>query len=172
MCWLERGLVRAFLVLFVPLALAGCQVRPLYSTGASGSAPQADLPAISVQAPGSRMGQVYRNALLYGLRGGGEGAETRYSLSYRLTTHSQGIAVERGTGTPNAYQITGSASFLLKNITTDQSLFGTNVTAVDTYTRSSQSFANIRAKRDAEDRLAQALAQLTEARLTAYFATN
>ena len=52
------------------------------------------------------------------------------------------------------------------------SLFGTSVTVIDSYTRSSQNFANVRARRDAEDRLAQNLANLTQARLAAYFATH
>jgi hypothetical protein len=46
------------------------------------------------------------------------------------------------------------------------------VTAIDSYTRSSQNYATLRARRDAEDRLAQALAHLTQARIAAYFATH
>ena len=89
-----------------------------------------------------------------------------------MTVREQEIAVERGTGTPNAYQLTGGVSFLVKEIATGRSLFGASVTAIDTYTRSSQNFANIRARRDAEDRLAKTLAKLTQARLAAYFATH
>lgn len=170
MSWAERG-ARALLLL-VLLALAGCQVRPLYATAPGAPGPAADLPAISVQPPGDRFDQVYRNALLFGLRGGGGGADPRYDLSFRTNTHAQAIAIERGTGTPNAYQLTGSVSFLLKERASGQSLFGTSVTATDSYVRSSQNFSNLRARRDAEDRLARALADLTEARLAAYFATN
>jgi LPS-assembly lipoprotein len=154
------------------LALSGCTVRPLYAPTAYEAGPQADLPAIAVDEPVSREEQVYRNALLFALQGGGGGEAPRYSLIYRLTLREQEIAVERGTGVPNAYQLIGGVSFLLKDIATAQSLFGASVSAIDTYTRSSQSYATIRAGRDAEDRLAKTLAELTQARLAAYFATN
>jgi LPS-assembly lipoprotein len=89
-----------------------------------------------------------------------------------MTVTEQEIAVERGTGTPNAYQLIGGVSFLLKDASTSESIFGASVTAIDTYTRTSQNYANVRARRDAEDRLAKTLAELTQARLAAYFATN
>ena len=152
--------------------LGACQVRPLYAAAPGEPGPQADLPAISVDEPANREEQVYRNALLFGLRGGGEGDAPGYSLTYRMTVQEQGVAIERGTGSPNTYQLIGGTSFLLKEAGSGKSLFGANVTAVASYTRSSQNFANIRARRDAEDRLATSLAQLTQARLAAYFATN
>jgi LPS-assembly lipoprotein len=168
----SRLAARAALVAVTLLLVAGCQIRPLYAPTATEAGPQADLPAISVDAPVSREEQVFRNALLFGLTGGGAGESPRYSLIYRLTVREQEILVERDTGTPNAYQLTGGVSFMLKDLATGTSLFGTNVTAIDSYTRSSQSFANIRARRDAEDRLAQTLADLARGRLAAYFATH
>ena len=171
MSWLS-ALPRSAIVLAV-LALTACTLRPLYATGgAAGLGPQADLPAISVADPITREEQVFRNALLFSLRGGGDGEAPRYGLIYRLTIRQQEIAVERGTGTPNAYQLTGGVSFLLKDAADGTSLFGASVTGADTYARSSQNYANIRARRDAEDRLAKNLAELTQARLAAYFATN
>jgi LPS-assembly lipoprotein len=154
------------------LGLAACQVRPLYAPSRPGAGPAADLPAIAVDEPASRAEQVFRNALLFAMRGGGAGEAPRYQLVYRMTLREQEIAVERETGTPNAYQLTGGVSFLVKDITSGASLYGASVTAVDSYTRSSQNFANIRARRDAEDRLAETLAELTQARLAAYFATH
>lgn len=168
MSWRRTGFSA---VLLAAVLLAACTVRPLYSTGGGGG-PQADLPAIAVAEPQAREEQVYRNALLFALRGGGEGATPRYGLIYRLTMREREIAVERGTGVPNAYRLTGGVSFLVKDVATGESLFGTSVTASDTYAHSSQNFANIRARRDAEDRLAEMLAELTQARLAAYFAAN
>ena len=170
--WLyERaGLLLAALALAT--GISACTVRPLYSTSALDAGPQADLPAINVQEPTTRPEQVFRNTLLFGLRNGGDGADTRYGLIYRMTVREQEIAIERGTGTPNAYQLTGGVSFLVKDVATGESVFGASVTSVDSYTRSSQNFANLRARRDAEDRLAKALAEMTQARLAAYFATH
>ncbi|HEX9904437.1 MAG TPA: LPS assembly lipoprotein LptE [Propylenella sp.] len=165
-------LARAVLLPALLIGLAACQLRPLYAPSAGSAGPQADLPAITVDTPLTRPEQVFRNALLFSLRGGGDGQSPRYGLVYRMTVREQEIAVERGTGTPNAYQLVGGVSFLLKDAGTGASLFGTSVTAIDTYTRSSQNYANVRARRDAEDRLAKVLAELTQARLAAYFATN
>jgi LPS-assembly lipoprotein len=170
MWWPSGALV--CVLLLAAMGLPGCQIRPLYATSAGEPGPQADLPAIAVDEPVSREEQVFRNALLLSLRGGGDGDAARYSLIYRLTIREQEIAVERDTGTPNAYQLTGGVSFLVKEIATGRSMFGSNVTAIDSYTRSSQNYANIRARRDAEDRLAEALAELAQARLAAFFATN
>ena len=170
--WLSKHAGFGLAALALLAGLSACTVRPLYSTGAVEAGPQADLPAIDVQEPTTRPEQVFRNALLFGLRNGGDGADTRYGLIYRMTVREQEIAIERGTGTPNAYQLTGGVSFLVKDVATGTSVFGASVTALDSYTRSSQNFSNMRARRDAEDRLAKALAEMTQARLAAYFATH
>lgn len=167
-----RQVLAACLAAAMLLGQAACQVRPLYASAPGEPGPLADLPAIAVDEPVSRSDQAFRNALLFGLNGGSAAAPARYALSYRIIVQEQGVALERGTGTPNTYQLIGGVSFLLKDSTTSASLFGTNVTAVASYTRSSQSFANIRARRDAEDRLATSLASLTQARLAAFFATD
>jgi LPS-assembly lipoprotein len=169
---LRRQVLVVTVVLAGLVGLGGCQIRPLYATTPSEVGPQADLPAINVQESTTRAEQSFRNALLFALRGGGDGTDSRYGLVYRMTVREQEIAVERKTGTPNVYQLAGGISFLLKDTATGDSLFGASVTSIDSYTRSSQNFANMRAKRDAEDRLAEALAELTQARLAAYFATH
>jgi LPS-assembly lipoprotein len=165
--------VLAALSLAALVAFGGCTVRPLYATTPAGeTGPQAELPAIDVQTPTTRTEQVYRNNLLFGLNGGADAPSARYGLVYRMTVREQEVAIERGSGNPNLYQLTGGISFLLKDVATGESLFGASVTSLDTYTRSSNNLANSRAQRDAEDRLAKALAQLTQARLAAYFATH
>ena len=169
---LLEGRLARIAVLACLIGLAGCQVRPLYSSAGGEPGPQADLPAIAVDEPETREEQVFRNALLFGLRGGDEGEPPRYDLIYRLTIREQAVLIERGSGTPNAYQLTGGVSFLVKDVATGTSLFGSSVTSATSYSRSSQNFANLRARRDAEDRLAKALADLTRARLAAYFASN
>jgi LPS-assembly lipoprotein len=169
----SRSALAATLALAALIALGGCTVRPLYATTPAGeTGPQSDLPAIDVQTPTTRVEQVFRNNLLFGLTGGADAPDARYGLVYRMTVRSQEVVIERGSGNPNLYQLTGGVSFLLKDVATGESLFGASVTSLDTYTRSSQNFANIRALRDAEDRLAKALALLTQARLAAYFATH
>ena len=156
----------------VALALCACTIRPLYSGGPTGVGPQADLPAIAIDVPVTREDQVFRNALNFDLRGGGEGAPIRYHLSYRLVIREREVGVERRTGTPSAYQLEGSVSFLVEDTNTGAQVVGANVTAIDSYNRVTQDFANVRARRDAEDRLLTTLAQLTQTRLAAYFSTH
>ena len=170
MSWRSRAGLSALIACV--LALGACQVRPLYSAAPGEPGPQADLPAIAVADPVTREEQIYRNALLFELRGGGAGAPPAYALVYRLTISENEILVEPETGTPNAYQLIGGVSFLVKDAATGQSLYGSSVTSAASYTRTSQNFANVRARRDAEDRLATSLARLTQARLAAYFATR
>lgn len=171
MWWCKRGLAAIVLVLGAAL-LVGCQVRPLYAPAGGRLGPQSILPAIAVDAPVTREEQVFRNALLFAMQGGGGGVSPRYDMAFRFTIREQEILVERDSGTPNAYQLSGDVSFLVKERASGRSLYGTNVTAVDSYTRTSQNFSNVRARRDAEDRLAKSLAELTQARVAAYFATN
>ncbi len=76
-----RNLIAVAVALAALVGLAGCQVRPLYATGPGEAGPQADLPAISVQDPTTRIEQVYRNALLFALRGGGERRRRRATSS-------------------------------------------------------------------------------------------
>ena len=94
MSWPRGALVCA--LLFAALGLKGCQIRPLYAPSAGEAGPQADLPAIAVDEPVSRVEQVFRNALLLSLRGGGDSAAARYSLIYRLTIRELEFAVVRG----------------------------------------------------------------------------
>ena len=94
--WSRRDAILRGLALTGLLALGACQVRPLYAPHPTGG-PQADLPAISVDEPVSRQEQVFRNALLFGLRGGGEGDPPRYELIYRLTIREQEILIEHST---------------------------------------------------------------------------
>ena len=162
------GLLAAAFVLFA----AGCQIRPVYAPGPSGASPQSALPAIAVEAPATRIEQVFRNALLFGLRGGGDGAPPAYALGFRMLVVEQPLAIEPVTGTPAAYQILGSVAFIVRDSGTGAVLFEDRTTSVASFNRSSQNFANIRARRDAEDRLADSLARLVETRLAAFFATR
>jgi LPS-assembly lipoprotein len=168
----------ALSVLAAALALSGCQVRPLYgdsvAAGVSGGSAtvRESLREIEVAEPRDRREQVFRNALLFNLQGGNGPAETRYRLTYRLVIREQQIALEEITGSPAAYQISGQISYLLEDADTGEALMTDKVSAVSSYDRSSQNFANVRAKRDGEDRVGNELARLVEIRIASYFAAR
>lgn len=165
------GLVATFL-------LAGCQVRPLYGDSAgAGLSETSDtvrqsLREIDVATPRDRPEQAFRNALLFNLQGGNGSAETRYRLTYRLVIREQQIALEEITGTPRSYQLQGQLSYLLEDANTGEPLMTDKVSAIASYDHSSQNFANVRARRDSEDRVGNELARQVEIRIASYFAAR
>jgi LPS-assembly lipoprotein len=167
------GLAGRVAGLMLSLALlAGCQVRPLYAPDASGVSARDQLPAIVVDAPVTRQEQVFRNVLLFGLRGGGEATSSLYQLNYRMTFDVQQQAIEKVTGTPTTYQIAGRIAYILENAATGEPLLVDEALATASYNRSSQNLANLRGERDAEDRMATDLAHIVETRLATYFAAR
>ncbi len=175
----KPGPVFAFAALAAAMALGGCQVRPLYaettvgdSSVAGGSTVRQALREIDVAEPRDRKEQAFRNALLFNLQGGGGAGEDRYRLSYRLQMRELQIALEEISGTPTSYQIRGQVSYLLEDSETGDVLMTDRVTAIASYDRSSQNFANVRAKVDGENRVGNELARLVEIRIASYFAAR
>jgi LPS-assembly lipoprotein len=133
---------------------------------------RSQLPAIAVDEPVTRQEQVFRNKLLFGLRGGGEAASSLYRLNYRITFDIQQLAIQEVTGTPSSYQLNGRIAYILEDAATGEPLLVDEALAIASYNRSSQNFANLRAERDAEDRVATNLASKVETRLATYFAAR
>lgn len=172
-----KKIVPALVILIATAVLSGCQVRPLYGDASgsgviSGSAVRESLNQIDVAEPRDRNEQVFRNALLFNLQGGNGGAETLYRMTYRLQVREQQIGLEKITGTPTSYQVQGQLSYLLEDAATGQVLMTDRVSAIASYDRSSQNFANLRASRDGENRVGNELARLVEIRLASYFASR
>jgi LPS-assembly lipoprotein len=159
-------------LMLAAVLLTGCQVRPLYAPDASGVSARSQLPAIAVDEPVTRQEQVFRNKLLFGLRGGGEAASSLYRLNYRITFDIQQLAIQEVTGTPSSYQLNGRIAYILEDAATGEPLLVDEALAIASYNRSSQNFANLRAERDAEDRVATNLASKVETRLATYFAAR
>lgn len=170
--------VGLWIALMAAVAVSGCQVQPLYGTGPSvglsgeSSSVRQSLREIDVADPRDRPEQVFRNALLFNLQGGGGEGAARYRLTYRLSLREQQIALEEITGTPGSYQVVGQISYLLEDADTGDVLMTDRVSAIASYDRSSQDFANVRAQRDGEDRVGKELARLVEIRLASHFAAN
>ena len=174
-----KGLALGALALAGAVLLAGCQVKPLYgdvSTSDSGavgvSGVRESLRQIDVVEPRNRNEQIFRNALLFNLQGGNGSGETLYRLTYRLQVREQKIALESITGTPTSYQVRGQLSYLLEDASTGAVLMTDRVSAVASYDRSSQNFANLRASLDGKERVGNELARLVEIRLSSYFASR
>lgn len=160
------------------LALAGCQVKPLYGTWSLGSdSPVAgELAAIEIDQVDStsaddlkRIGQVLRNEMLFGFRRGGRGEPPRYRLRVILDRQRSEVGVERLADVPASYSVTLNASFVLSEFETDKTLMTGRAFATASYDFSSQRFANLRAERDADNRAAKIIAGDIQTRLAGYF---
>lgn len=80
-------------LVFAPLLLAGCGLKPMYAGGASGSVAQG-LASIDVAAIEGRAGWLVRNALVDRLgAAGGRGTAPRYRLDVRLDDKLEGLAL-------------------------------------------------------------------------------
>jgi LPS-assembly lipoprotein len=170
MSWAEHG--RHLALAALALALASCQVRPLYAPGPDGVSVARILPAIEVAEPETRPEQVFRNALLFRLRGAEGGAPPRYRLDYRMRLVERRVAIEQFTGTPAAYQVAGTLSYVFRDASGGAVLVRDDATAFASYDRSTQEFANVRALRDAEQRVAESLAEIVAGRLAARLAAR
>lgn len=80
------------LVLAVPVALAGCGLRPVYSGGAQGQVAQG-LAAIEVPAIEGRAGWLVRNALVDRLDPNGLAPTPRYRLDILLDDQLEGLGI-------------------------------------------------------------------------------
>lgn len=164
----NAGLVSALAAMATLLAIAtaGCQVRPLYGEGRSGGA-SAQLAALALDGPGNRVEQVFRNEFVSGR--GGEPARPALRMGYDIALSVQQIGIQQVSGTPTFYTLSAELTYAIRDDAGTTKLKGRE-RASASFSRSTQSFANIRAERDAEDRVAKALASQVEARIAAFLA--
>src|SRR5690606_16227082 len=99
-------------LLGLPLLLGGCGFRPLYG-GAQGSVVAADLAAIKVTAPRTRLGRILENQLIDDLNPSGLAEPKRYWLDVRLERTRKALAIQLDDRTTR-YDLTLAAYFWLR----------------------------------------------------------
>jgi LPS-assembly lipoprotein len=156
------GVVRALVGLAMLGALAGCQVRPLYSTPAG---TEAELASVAISEADDRVEQQVRNDLVF-FFGGGAG-ETK-SAAYRLDMDVSRRNVDVLTDVveddiPRAGRIIVSADYNLMRTDSGETVASGRRSAVALVDFPVQEFAKLRAVRDAENRAARELAELIRA---------
>lgn len=184
MSWFEHKsmstLARVAAIVAMAGLTAGC-FEPLY--GRNPASPegdsihdklaQVDIPAIPARqgSPAARIAVGMRNALQYDLNGGAGATAAAYRLTMTVVPTSLTVIVDVTSGRPTA-EIDGvTANYQLIEIATGKVvLTDTSFSHVDTDAPGSeQRFAVQRAKRDAEDRAIQAVAEAIRNRLASYF---
>jgi LPS-assembly lipoprotein len=154
MSWSDRA--RGPAALTLALFLGGC-FQPLYSEAAHPGL-VADLQAIEVAPIKDRIGHYLGDDLITNLNGTGSTPTAIYRLTVTLTQKVQTPTVESQTNTADAATIIGAAKFSLIRIDGGKELYKGEATTAAVYDRTLQGFANLRAERDAEIRIARALA--------------
>src|SRR6185437_14858140 len=164
---LPRSLVAIGVLLAVATASA-CTVRPLYSVaptpeGAAIGATSAGLSTVAVKPVQTRYAQQVRNKLIFGLNGGaGQPATPLYSLDLDVTQRKAAAAVvQRPTeDEPTAGTMTLTSNYVLREIATGRVVGLGKRSITSSFDIPRQSFAALRAERDAEDRAARELAEV------------
>lgn len=154
------------------LALAGCNVSPLYGPTVEGSALSTDLAAISIDPPDTRVEQEIRNKLIFDFNGGAAATEAvRYALHLTTNVSEAPVGASQINVAPS-YSLTVAASYELTDTRSQRIVARGVARGVAAYDRSNQAFANTRARIDAEDRAAASAADQIRLRLSAALVTG
>lgn len=142
-------------------ALAGCQVRPLYSTGAG---TDTKLAAVAISEADDRVEQQVRNDLIFLFAGGaGEAQNAIYHLELNVSVRNIGVLIDVTDDIPRAGRIVVSADYNLTKTESGETLASGKRSTVALVDFPVQEFAKLRAVRDAENRAARELAELIRA---------
>ena len=165
--------------LLAGVLVSGCQVRPLYGTasttgefGASANV-TAELAAIDIESIATDVtGRTLYNELTFNFERGAGASEKKYSLKILKDLSTSAVAVEQFAEVPSSYTTTLNASFVLRDIATDETIMTGRSFQSASFDFSNQRYANLRASRDAEERVAKAVANDITARIAGHFASK
>lgn len=182
MSWSEirpsRAEWRRFAVLLLALLAGGC-FQPLYGEAAHPGL-VADLQAIAVEpvkaaAPNGpqqndldRIDHYLGNDLIANLNGTGVSPEPKYRLTVTTSFQTATPTISSQIEAANAATVTVVANYTLMRAGGGETMVTGAASNVTVYDRTAQRFANLRALRDSEIRLAKSLADEIELRLAAY----
>jgi LPS-assembly lipoprotein len=165
----RRAAMTALSLVLLSPVLSGCGLQPLYGSAAvTGSAGVGDaLAAIQIQEIPGRVGQVVRNELVFKTTGGGEEAEPIYQLEIALRESAQATLVEID-GDSKGVVFALNADFKLIRKDGNEVVMRGRAQSRAAYQKVESIFANIRARRDAEDRAAKMIADSIRTRVAAH----
>ena len=177
MSWLDRrSFACAAAVVAMSLSLSAC-FRPLYGPTASGERVDATLAAIEVAEMDvipayERMSHYLRSEVVYALNGSGLPTPKRYKLALGFSQTIESPIVDTVTGRASSATVIGDVSYTLTTLDGSKVLSSGTATSYASYDRYSQRFTTVRAARDADIRLAKALADQIKTRLAVALATS
>ena len=154
------------LVLLGPM-LSACGMQPLYGSAAVTGGVGDELAAIDIQEVPGRVGQVVRNELIFKTTGGGEAADPIYRLDIALRESALSTLVEID-GDAKGLVFALNADFKLVRSQDNSVVMAGRAQSRAAYQKVESIFANIRARRDAEDRAAKMIADSIRTRIAAH----
>ena len=173
---LRRRLLQGAVGVLLLVGPTAC-FRPLYGPTASGAPVQEKLAEVQVEMPEGpqgqeRFGHYLRSELIFNLDGSGKNdTPKRYKLLISTTESVQGTTIDIVSGRANTAVLNGAANFRLTAMDGTTVLLSGVERASATYYRDEQRFANVRAARDADIRVAKTIADNLRQRIAAFFAT-
>jgi len=145
--------------------LTACGFKPLYETGGSSEAMQAELSAIEVSPIADRTGQIMRNRLIDRLN---VSTATKYRLDIVLEQSSESYGTRPDTATTQE-QITMVAFARLVSLETEDVLFDEQIRARTSFDIVLSDFATATQREDSARRLVLELAERIHRRLAVQF---
>lgn len=182
MSWRDgRRLAAAMALAALGVALAACNVQPLYGTRpmASGLASPAAAGGVAAKLAGvrvipieGRIGQTIRNDLIYRFTGGDNPGPMRYRLAIVVQGTPQYPVIDPFTERPEVETVALDTAWALIALDNDKPALTGNAFGRASLNRNRQRFADLIAEEDAEDRAAQVVADQIYDRLAAYFSDH
>jgi LPS-assembly lipoprotein len=154
MSWFDR--LRALAGLAALVGLGGC-FQPLYGEAAHPGLTE-ELRAVQVAPIPERIGHYLGDDLISRMNGSGESPTAKYLLTIKLIQSTKSATIQSQIATADAATVTGEAKFDLTRIENGALIYTGSASASAVYDRFFQSYANLRAARDAEIRIARVLA--------------
>ncbi len=151
------------------LCLAGC-IQPLYGPLASGGDLASKMQTIKVAPISDRLGHYLEDDLIFSFNGTGAPVDPKYVLKVSVRENVQSPLIDTVTGYPTSGTLVVTAEYTLAPVAGGDPVAKGSATAVSSYDRNSQRFANLRASRDAEIRDARLLAEQIRTNIAAAFA--
>jgi len=167
-----RGAERRFAICLIAILmataplLAGCGFRPMYGEGPSGVRLDEVLRTVTISPIPGRVGQRLRNELIFATTGGGQADEAVYRLEIAIRESVRDVFVARsGESEGRAYRLL--AAFKLVKIEDGTEVISGKSIGRAAYDNLDSTFADIRARRDAENRAARTVANDIQTRIAA-----
>jgi LPS-assembly lipoprotein len=151
--------------------LGGCGWQPLYGPTASGAQLEEVMRTVDISIIPGRVGQRIRNELIFKTTGGGDPNVPQFRLDIAVRESVLNTLVD-STGDPKGQIYQLYSQFKLVRLTDNQVVLEGNNNARAAYDKADSVFADIRAKRDAEDRAARTISEAIRTRMAAYFSAN